>query len=318
MFALLINLKSTGMNEFGNMKKKFSLGDTEKERKNNLIIIFLSIILVVIVTIFIVQHLENKKIVRVLNMEKESIQEELNSMVAGYDSMKVTNDTLSQELFVAQTKVKDLLLEVSQVKKASYEQIDLYRNEVSSLRSIMKNFVIQIDSLNKRNEILMEENKQVKQDFAHVENKNEQLEKEKQQLQEKVSRAAMLEARGLTATGINRRGKDENSVRRAEQIKISFTLSKNVTTKRGEKTIYVRIQRPDQVLLMKSKTDLFRFEDLTIPFSASREVTYEGQELPVNIFWDNTNEPPFDIGEYTIDVFIDGFNIGTTVAEFKR
>lgn len=306
------------MEEMGNKKKKFSLGETEKERKNNLIIIFLSIILVIVVTVFIVQRIENKQIVKALNMEKESIQEELNGMVAGYDSMKVMNDTLSQELFVAQTKVKDLLLEVGQVKKASYEQIDRYRQEVSSLRNIMKNFVVQIDSLNKRNEMLMMENSQVKQDFAQIENQNVQLEKEKQQLQEKVSRAAMLEASGLFATGTNKRGKDENSVRRAEQIRISFTLSKNVTTKRGNKTIYVRIQRPDQVLLTKSKNDIFKFEDLTIPFSASREVTYEGQELPVNIFWDNTNEPPFEIGEYTIDIFVDGFNIGTTTVEFKR
>src|SRR3989339_1345074 len=111
------------MEELGNRKKRFSLGETEKERKNNLIIIFLSIILVIIVAVFIVQRIENKKIVTALNMEKESIQEELNGMVAGYDSMKVMNDTLSQELFVAQTKVKDLLLEVGQVKKASYEQI---------------------------------------------------------------------------------------------------------------------------------------------------------------------------------------------------
>ncbi|MDX9882267.1 MAG: hypothetical protein RBS73_09385 [Prolixibacteraceae bacterium] len=306
------------MEELGNTRKRFSLGETEKERKNNLIIIFLTVILVTVVVIFVVQRIENNRIIKALNIEKEAIQEELNGMVASYDSMKTVNDTLSQELFVAQTKVKDLLLEVGQVKKASYEQIDRYRKEVTSLRAIMQNFVFQIDSLNKRNEMLMQENIQVKQEFAQVEGQKAQLEKEKQQLQEKVSRAAMLEARNLSATGINYRGKEENSIRRAEQIKISFVLSKNVTTKRGEKTIYVRIQRPDQVLLTKSKNDLFPFEDLSIPFSASRTVTYEGEELPVNIFWDNTNEPPFQIGAYTVDVFVDGFNVGTTTVEFKR
>ena len=309
--------KTTGMEEFGN-KKRFSLGETEKERKNNLIIIFLSIILVAVIVVFVVQRIENKKIVGRLNIEKEAIQEELNGMVANYDSLKTTNDTISQELVVAQGKVKDLLLEIGQVKKASYEQIENYRQQVTTLRSIMQNFVVQIDSLNKRNEILMKENMQVKQEFAQIEGQKQQLEKEKQQLQEKVSRAAMLEARNLFATGINQRGKDENSVRRAEQIKISFSLSSNVTTKRGEKTIYVRIQRPDQVLLRKSATDLFEFEDMKIPFSASREVTYEGQELPVNIFWDNANETPFQIGQYTIDIFVDGFNVGTTTVEFKR
>ncbi len=306
------------MEELGNTKKKFSLGETEKERRNNLIIIFLSVILIIIVVVFIVQRIENKQVIRALSIEKEAIQEELNGMVAGYDSLKNLNESLDQELFVAQTKVKDLLLEVGQVKKASYEQIELYRNQVTTMRTIMQNFVVQIDSLNKRNELLMQENRQVKQEFAQVEGQKAQLEKEKQQLQEKVSRAAMLEARNLYATGINQRGKDENSVRRAEQIKVSFSLSKNVTTRRGAKTVYVRIQRPDQVLLVKSKNDLFQFEDLRIPFSASREITYEGEELPVNIFWDNTNEPPFQIGEYTIDVFVDGFNVGTTTVEFKR
>ncbi len=305
------------MSDFGTKKKGFSLGETEKERKNNLIIIFLSVILLIVVVVFVFQYNENRKVVETLNSEKNAIQDELNSMVVNYDSLQTVNSGLSDDLFVAQTKVKDLLLEVGQVKKASYEQIDRYRKEVSSLRSIMQNFVLQIDSLNKRNEMLMKENTQVKQDFAQIENQKEQLEKEKQQLEEKVSRAAMLEARGLFASGINRRGKDENSVRRAEQIKVNFTLSKNVTTKRGEKTIYIRIQRPDQVLLVKSKEDLFKFEDLSIPFSAKREVTYEGQELPVNIFWDNEGVP-FEIGTYTIDIFVDGFNIGTTTVEFKR
>lgn len=306
------------MEELGKSRKKFSLGETEKERRNNLIIIFLSAILLIVVIVFFVQRFENRKIIDALNSEKNSIQQELNGMVAGYDSLQTQNNQMSDELLTAQTKVKDLLVEVEQVKNASLEQIDRYRQEVTTLRAVMQNFVVQIDSLNKRNAILMEENKQVKQEVAEVNTQKQQLEKEKEQLQEKVSRAAMLEAMDLVATGINKRGKDENSIRRAEQLKVSFTLSKNVTTKRGNKTIYVRIQRPDQMLLMKSKSDLFQFEDLKIPFSASREVTYEGQELPVNIFWDNANEEPFLVGTYTIDVFIDGFNIGTTTMEFKR
>ena len=55
---------------------------------------------------------------------------------------------------------------------------------------------------------------------------------------------------------------------RIEKVKIDFTLSKNLTAKRGPKNIYVRIQRPDQILLMKSEKDLFRFEDMKIPYSA--------------------------------------------------
>lgn len=305
------------MDEFGKKKKSFSLGDTEKERKNNLIIIMLSAVLLIVIIIFFVQHNENKKIMQALNLEKASIQTELNTMMSNYDSIHTTNETLQVELEGAQTKVKDLLLEVGQIKKVSYDEIARYRQEVTTLRGIMKNYIVQVDSLNRRNEKLMAENVQVKEEFAQSESKNQVLEKEKEHLQEKIKMAAQLEATGLVATGINNRGKEAESARRAEQIKISFVLSKNVTAPRGNKMIYVRIQKPNQVLLLKSPSDLFQFEDLKIPYSAKREVTYEGNTLPVNIFWDNQGAE-FMPGEYTVDVFTDGNNIGTTKFLMKR
>lgn len=305
------------MDEFEKKKKGFSLGETDKERRNNLIIILLSLLLVIVVVIFFVQRSENRKMLEAMNMEKVSIQKELTGMMANYDSIHTTNESLQSELMMAQTKVKDLILEVDQVKNLSYGQIAQYRQEVTTLRTIMKNYIIQVDSLNRRNEILMAENSQVKQDYAQAESKNLQLEEEKGQLQEKIKMAAQLEATELVAAGINARGKEAESARRATQIRVSFVLSKNVTAPRGEKTIYVRIQNPNQLLLQKSQNDLFPFEDLKIPFSAKRDVTYEGNSLPVNIFWDNAGAE-FLPGEYTIDVFADGNNIGTTTFTMKR
>jgi hypothetical protein len=305
------------MDEFVKKKKGFSLGETDKERRNNLIIIMLSVLLIVVVVIFIRQHGENKKILQAINQEKESIQAELNTMMTNYDSIHTNNMTLQTELDSAQIKVKDLLQEVVQVKKLSYEQISQYRQEVSTLREIMKNYIVQVDSLNRRNEKLVAENVQVKQNFAQSESKNQELVKEKEHLQEKVKMAAQLEATELVAVGINARGKDAESARRAEQIKVSFVLSKNITAPRGDKVIYVRIQKPNQVLLQKSPDDVFQYEDLKIPFSAKREVTYEGNALPVNIFWDNEGAE-FLPGEYTVDLFADGNNIGTTKFVMKR
>ncbi|HAQ20565.1 MAG TPA: hypothetical protein DCR40_15250 [Prolixibacteraceae bacterium] len=305
------------MDKFGVKKKGFSLGETDKDRRNNLIIIILSVLLIIIVSVFILQHNENKKILEALNLEKKAIQTELSTMMTNYDSIHTNNVALQSELVGAQTKVKDLLDEVEQVKKVSYSQIAQYRLEVSTMRNIMKNYIIQVDSLNRRNEKLMAENVQVKEEFAQSESKNLVLEKEKEHLQEKIKMAAQLEATNLIAVGINARGKDAESARRAEQIRVSFVLSKNVTAPRGNKMIYVRIQKPNQVLFQQSPDDLFEFEDLKIPYSAKREVTYEGNALPVNIFWDNQGAE-FMEGEYTVDVFADGNNIGTTQCVMKR
>ncbi|HLN71646.1 MAG: hypothetical protein ACM3O8_09010 [Methylococcaceae bacterium] len=305
------------MDEFENKKKGFSLGETDKERRNNLIIILLSVLLIIVISIFFVQRNQNRKMMEALNQEKSAIQTELTGMVANYDSIHTNNESLQSELMMAQNKVKDLVLEVNQVKELSYGQIAQYRQEVTTLRNIMKNYIIQVDSLNRRNEMLMAENSQVKQDIAVAESKNMQLEEEKGHLQEKIKMAAQLEATELSAVGVNARGKEAESARRATQIRVSFTLSKNVTTPRGDKTIYVRIQNPNQLLLQKSAGDVFPFEDLKIPFSAKREVTYEGNALPINIFWDNAGAE-FIPGEYTVDVFADGNNIGTTTFTMKR
>jgi len=75
--------------------------------------------------------------------------------------------------------------------------------------------------------------------------------------------------------------------------------------------------RPDQLLMSKSEDNLFQFEDLKIQYSAMREVVYEGHDLPVAIFWDNTNEPELMTGKYTVDLFADGRNIGTTTFELR-
>jgi FtsZ-binding cell division protein ZapB len=288
-----------------------------KNRRNNIIVIALSVILVVMIVLFFMQRRQNQMVIGDIRAEKDSIQQELTQIVASYDLLKTENDTINEQLFLAQNKVRDLLVEVEQTKRVSYEKINEYQKQVTTLRGIMRDFVVQIDSLNKRNEQLMAENTQVKEQFKQSEMEKQQLSEEKDNLQKNLQRAAQLEARELIAEGLNNRSKETKYAKRTEKIRISFVLGKNITSKRGPKNIYVRIMRPDQLLMTKSPNDLFQFEDLKIPFSAMREVNYEGQDLPVAIYWDNAGESELMIGTYTIDLFADGNNIGTTTIEFK-
>lgn len=281
-----------------------------KDRRNNIIVIVLSLILVVLAVMFFMQRRDHNVILNEIKAEKDSIQIELTQIATSYDSLSTENDTINEALYVAQAKVKDLLLEVEQTKKISYSKISGYQQQVTTLRGVMRNFVVQIDSLNARNEQLMAENLEVKEQFKEVEQKNQQLNKEKENLQKNLKRAAMLEARELTVIAINSRSKETKFVKRAEKLRIYFVLGKNSTAKRGPKTIYARIMRPDQLLMVKSENDVFPFEDLKIQYSAMREVVYEGKDLPVAIFWDNTNEADFMPGEYVVNLFADGNEIG--------
>ncbi len=286
-------------------------------KRNNIVVIVLSVILLIVVVLFFLQKREHNLILSDIKAEKDSIQIELTQISASYDSLRTENDTINEQLLIAQTKVKDLLIEVEQTKKVSYQTISNYQNQVNTLRGIMRDYVVQVDSLNRKNQELMAENLEVKEQYKRVETENQQLSQDKEKLQQNLQRAAQLEARELLAEPLNDRSKETKFAKRTEKIRIYFVLSKNVTAKRGAKNIYARIMRPDQLLMTKSPNDLFQFEDVKIPFSAMREVNYEGQELPVAIFWDNAGEPELMAGTYTIDLFADGNVIGETTFEIK-
>jgi len=288
-----------------------------RDRRNNIIVAVLSVILVALGVLYFKQNREHQEIVRELNAEKDAIQNELNTLVVRYDSLETENDTINEQLFVAQTKVKDLLLEIEQTKKVSLEKINSYQKQVTTLREIMRDFVVQIDSLNRRNQELLAENLEVKEQFRRVETEKQQLSVEKERLEQNLQRAAVLQVREITVEALNRRDRETRFANRAERIRIYFIISENVTARRGTKNIYARIMRPDQLLMSKSADNLFQFEDLRIQYSAMREVVYEGHDLPVAIFWDNTNEPELMTGEYTVDLFADGHNIGTTTFELR-
>lgn len=294
------------------MNNEINQPQKKKDLRNNIIVIALSVVLIAVLVLFFMQRREHSSVVKEMQVEKDSIQFELTQIAAGYDSMKTENDTLNEQLFVAQAKVKDLLLEVEQTKKVSVAKINDYQKQVTTLRGIMRDFVVQIDSLNRKNEELMAENLQVKQQYKQVEQKNQQLSEEKQRLQQDLKIAAKLEARELVAEPINSKSKETKFARRAEKIRIYFVLGQNQATPRGAKSIYARIMRPDQLLMSKSANDLFQFEDLKIQYSAMRDVVYEGKDLPVAIFWDNTNEPELMVGTYTVNLFADGNEIGET------
>ncbi len=289
----------------------------EKNRRNNIIVVILSVILVVVIVLFFIQRSEHRSALTGLKAEKDSIQSELAQIATSYDSLRTENDTINGQLFMAQEKVRDLMLEIEQTKRVSVQKINEYQKQVNTMRGIMRDFVTQIDSLNRRNQELLEENTQVKEQYKQAEIKNEQLSQEKEKLEKNLQRAAQLEVRDLIAEGMNSRNKETKFANRTDKIRISFVLNSNITAKRGPKNIYVRIMRPDQLLLSKSPGDLFQFEDLKIQYSAVREVNYEGMDLPVAIYWDNAGESPLMIGTYTIDLFADGNNIGTTSIEFK-
>ena len=256
------------------------------------------------------QKKQMEELVQTFDLEKESLEDEYNELSLQYEGYKfsVGNDSLLALLSTEQLKVQRLLEELRTVRATNASRINELKKELATLRNIMRNYVIQIDSLNSANEQLKEENKEVTRRFQQASSTAQQLTREKERLSERVTLASRLDAVGITVTPVNGRGRTVNNIRRMEQFVVKFIISKNITAPVGEKNIYVRIMKPDDDVLVKNRTNTFLFEGKEINYSMRRLIEYDGEEMPVTMYWDI--EEFLSPGTYIADIFADGNLIG--------
>lgn len=294
----------------------------EKEiNKISLLIVALIVLILVIAGGGYYIYQQNKQMTEIVqnyDLDKEAMEDELNELSLQYEGYKfsIGNDSLIALLSTEQAKVQRLLEELRTVKTTNAKRISELRKEIESLRKIMRNYVIQIDSLNRENEQLKVEKQQAVRQYQQAATTAAQLKKDKEQLTERVTMASRLDAIEIQVSPLNSRGKAAKKIKQMEQFLITFKLAKNITAPVGEKTVYVRIMKPDDDILIKSRADLFAFEGKEIPFSIKRTVEYEGEELPVSMYWNI--EEYLSPGTYRVDIFADGNMIGRRKFELEK
>ncbi|HPX05895.1 MAG TPA: hypothetical protein PLC17_08170 [Tenuifilaceae bacterium] len=279
------------------------------------LIIVLGIIVVALGYLFYAQQEESKEIQIQLNAEKDSISNNLKTIMMSYDSLQIDNDTLNNKLLAEQERVKQMYDELQKVKRVSYSKIKEYQKELGTLRAIMKDLLQDIDSLNTLNQELIAENIKVKQDYSTAKQTVAELETKTEELSSQVEKGSVIKARDIVAMAINRRGNEVTRARRVEKIRVCFTLNENSIAKAGNREVFLRITGPDEYILAKSETDLFNFEGQMIVFSAKREVDYQNQDVEMCIFYDNNGE--LLKGVYKAALYMDGNLIGNTEFTLK-
>ena len=205
-------------------------------------------------------------------------------------------------------KTQRLLEELRQVKTSNAREISRLRKELKTVRTVLMSYVAQIDSLNRLNEALATENKEVKKKYSEATRQINTLAEEKKNLNEKVTLAAQLDATNIKVETKNKRGKVTEKVKNVKKIAISFTIVKNITAKTGERTLYVRIAKPDNEVLVKSTSDTFQYENKELNYSIKKYIEYTGEEQNVTVYWDVEEYLPG--GTYNVYIFSDNSMIG--------
>ncbi len=174
----------------------------------------------------------------------------------------------------------------------------------------MKSYIVQIDSLNTRNKILIAENLDIKQKMNQVEKTKNELEKVKEELSSKVEIASVIKAKDIVAVALNKNRKETTRIDRMDKLRVCFTLRENPIATAGKKTVYLRVIRPDQLVIVISPDNLFDYGSTKMVFTESRDVDYMNQDIDMCIFVDNTGD--FIPGNYTAELYLEGNLIGTT------
>ena len=261
------------------------------------------------------QKQTNQEMQELVEMDKREMEAEYARFALQYDEMQkqITNDSIVAQLVQEQEKTQQLLEELKRVKATDAREITRLKKELETVRAVLRDYVIQIDSLNRLNESLMEENSRVN---AELEQRTAQvagLSHEKASLSEKVAIAAQLDAAGIQLQLLNKRGKDTKKLKDCKQMKVDFAITKNVTASNGHRTIYVRIQNPGGNVLGGGGS--FAYENRQLECSAHKTIEYTGEETHVTVYWNVTQM--LEAGDYRVSIFADGNMIGSRMFSFN-
>jgi len=242
----------------------------------------------------------------ILTQEKDSLANELRLMVIGYDTLKTNNDSLNAGL----EKERERIVQLLSINASNVQLLKKYKSEISTMREIMKSYIVQIDSLNTRNKFLVAENTEIKQQITQVQNTNTELSKVKEVLSTQVEIASVIQAKDIIAVSLNKKRKETTRINLLDKLRICFTLRENPLAKAGQKDVYMRVIRPDSLVITSSPDNLFEYKGSKIIYSANRALDYMNQDIDMCIFVDNTGD--FIVGNYSVELYLEDNIIGRT------
>ena len=255
------------------------------------------------------QKEENKAMQELAELDKKEMENEYQQFAMQYSEMKtqINNDSIVAQLTAEQEKTQQLLEELKRTKSNDAREISRLKKELATVRAVLRSYVLEIDSLNRLNQNLTDENNRMKGQYAEATRQIEGLNTEKASLSEKVAIAAQLDAIGINLQMKDKRSKTTEKLKKAKTLQLNFSIARNVTAQSGMKTVYVRITSPTGVTLAGGGS--FSYENRNLECSMKRTFEYNGNETPITLYW-NINQAMVQ-GNYKVSIFVDGNMIGS-------
>ena len=292
--------------------EKFERRESERKANGPLkTVMYVMIVVTVALAAALAYVLVSKNsLVEELNFEKMELAAQLDSLQADYEGLSSEYDTINAQLDSSREEVAQLIERVKKTEATNRAKIRQYEKELGTLRSIMRGYIVQIDSLNTLNHKLTVEAATARREAAEHRRKSEELTAEVETLSGKVATGSVIKARALNVIAYNSNSKSIDRASKVVKLLCNLTLIENDLAPKGPVRVYVRVTAPDGTLLRDGNGDSFELDGKLLEATASREVDYNGNELEVGIYVNNISS--FMPGIYTVKAYTVQSALGST------
>jgi cell division protein FtsB len=273
------------------------------------LVIAMAAVAIVLAAILAWIWVQKSGMVKDLTLEKDQLTSQMIQLRDDYEVLTTNNDSLNAELDREREKVDQLIERVKKTEATNRAKIREYEKELGTLRSIMRNYIHQIDSLNTLTISLRKDVALAKDEAKESRQRYDKLVTTTEEYAKKVEAGSVLKGRGFVMTAINSSDKDTDRSSRTAKLKTCLNLVENSIAVKGPRRIYIRVKGPDGILMTNSQQQIFTSAGEQMIYSAVREVDYQGSELEVCIFF--ASNQPYVKGVYTVDVFTEESKLGS-------
>ncbi len=249
-------------------------------------------------------------LVRDLNAEKEDLTQQMIALKGDYDSLSSEYESVNSQLDSSREEVNQLIERIKKTEATNRAKMRQYEKELGTLRSIMRNYIVQIDSLNTLNHKLTADAAAARKEAASSRAENAELKGQVESLSGQVAAGSVIKSRGLSVNAYNASDKVTDRSSRVVRLLASLSLVENDLAPKGPVRVYLRVKDPEGILLTNSVQTSFNYNGQTLVASASREVDYQGKEVDLSIYLNDI--PSYQAGIYTIEAYTTQAFLGKT------
>lgn len=271
--------------------------------EQNLKKIMIALIAVVVVLAGVLAYVwyQKSSLVKELTVEKDELTEQMIALQNDYATLSSDYDDINLQLDSSRIEVQMLIEKITKTEATNRSKIRQYEKELGTLRSIMKNYIVQIDSLNTLNKKLTADAAAARREAEESRRRQEELSRTVEDLTGQVAAGSVIKARGIRIEAYNSSDKITDRSSRVVRLLTTLSLVENDLAPKGPVRVYIRVKDPEGILLTNNTQRTFEVDGEPMICSASREVDYQGNEVEMSIYLNDI--PLYVKGIYTVEVY---------------